>query len=298
MYQVSFDYRVIARAANAKFYVLARRAGSGAGSAGWKDWAGGAGETGHIETAFTTRDADDILILGIQNKGALAINNLTITSTPAPRPPDLPAPKRIWKSPGGMAYYVDSVGGADTNDGHSARRAWRSLDRVNAGVFGPGDHILLKAGSRWAGFLSPGGSGAAGKPITVSRYGNGMKPAIDAGGKSLATVYLFNGEYWDISGLDIANRAPVRVPGLAGVQVRLENFGVAHDIRLRGLDVHDVFGSNVKRRGRGQRGSRAAAAARGSRLATTVWSSRTAGWHAPTATASRWGRTIPARNGL
>lgn len=250
-YQVSFDYRVIARALNAKFYVLARRAGGGAGSAGWKDWAGEAGETGHVETAFTTREADDILILGIQNKGALAINNLTLTATPVPRPPDLPAPKRTWKSPGGTAYYVDSAGGSDTSDGHGARHAWRSLDRVNAGVFGPGDRILLRAGSRWPGFLSPGGSGAAGRPVVVTSYGSGPKPAIDAGGKALATVYLFNSEYWDISGLDIANRAPARVPRLAGVQVSLDDFGVAHDIRLRDLDVHDVFGSNVKDEGGG-----------------------------------------------
>ncbi len=250
-YRVSFDYRVIARAPNAKFYVLARRAGGGTGSAGWTDWVGEPGATGHIQTAFTTRDADDILIIGIQNKGALAINNLTLTSMPVPRPPNLPAPKRTWKSPGGTAYYVDSAGGSDAGDGHSARRAWRSLNRVNAGVFGPGDRILMRAGSRWAGFLSPGGSGAAGRPITVSSYGNGSKPALDAGGKFLATVYLYNGEHWDISGLDIANRAPARVPNLAGVQVRLENFGVAHDIRLAGLDVHDVFGSNVKDEGGG-----------------------------------------------
>ena len=250
-YTVSFDYRVIARAPNAKFYVLARRAGSAAGSAGWKDWTGEAGAAGHVETTFTTRDADDVLIIGIQNKGALAINNLTITTVPTLRPPDLPAPKRIWKSLGGTAYYVDSARGKDADTGRSRARPWRTLDRVNAGVFGPGDRILLRAGSRWAGFLSPGGKGASGRPITVSSYGKGPKPAIDAGGKFLATAYLFNDEYWDVLNLDIANRAPVRVPNLAGVQVRLENFGVAHGIRLAGLTIHDVFGSNVKDTGGG-----------------------------------------------
>ena len=250
-YTISFDYRVLARAANAKFYVLARRSGSNVGSAGWKEWNGEAGESGHIATTFTTSNADDILIIGIQNKGALAINNLTITMAPALRPPDLPAPARTWKSPGGMAYYVDSVRGNDANTGRDARRAWRSLARVNSGLFGPGDCILLRAGSHWAGFLAPGGSGAAGRPVIVTRYGPGPKPAVDARGKSLATVSLFNGEYWDISNLDIANRAPARIPRLAGVQVRLENFGVAHGIRLHGLDIHDVLGSNVKDAGGG-----------------------------------------------
>lgn len=251
VYTVSFDYRIIARAPNAKFYVLARRAGSSSAGMGWKEWAGETGETGHVETAFTTRDPDNILIIGIQNKGALAINNLTLASAPAPRPPDLPAPKRTWKSPGSTAYYVDSGGGNDASDGHSARRAWRTLDRVNAGVFGPGDHILLKSGSRWIGFLSPGGSGAAGSPITISRYGSGSKPAIDVQGKFLATVYLFNGEYWDVSDLDIQNLAPQRIPSLAGVQVRLTDFGTAHGIRLHHLDVHNVSGSNVKDDGGG-----------------------------------------------
>ncbi len=251
-YKVSFDYRVIARAPNAKFYALFRRAGSSSGSAGWTEWQGEAGATGHVETAFNTRDsADSILIVGIQNTGALAINNLTITATPVARPPDLPAPKRTWKSPGGTSYFVDSAGGSDAGDGRSARHAWRSLGRVNAGVFGPGDRILLKSGSRWTGFLSPGGSGAAGKPITISSYGKGPKPAVDARGKALATLYLSNGEYWDVSGLDIANHAPARIPSLAGVQVRLENFGVAHGIYLHSLDIHDVFGSNVKDDGGG-----------------------------------------------
>ena len=126
-YRVSFDYRVLARAADAKFYVLARRVGSTAGGAGWKEWAGEAGDTGHVETTFTSSGADDILIIGIQNKGALAINNLTLTATPVPQPPSLPAPARTWKSPGGTAYYVDSARGNDTDTGRSAAHPWRSL---------------------------------------------------------------------------------------------------------------------------------------------------------------------------
>jgi hypothetical protein len=250
--KVAFDYTVIAREPKANFYVLARQLGSAAGSLGWTQWQGAPGQSGHIETTFKTRSEDnDILILGIQNKGALTVSHLTITTSPIPRPPDPPAPKRTWKSLGQTAYYVDSASGNDAHDGRSPQTAWRSLDRVNAGVFGPGDHILLKAGSRWKGFLSPGGSGAAGKPIVITRYGQGPKPAIDAAGKWLATVYLYNGEYWDITNLDVANRAPTPVPKLAGVLVRLINFGVAHRITLRHLDIHDVFGSNVKDEGGG-----------------------------------------------
>ena len=122
---------------------------------------------------------------------------------------------------------------------------------MNSGEFAANDRILSKPGSHWTGFLAPGGSGTAGKPIRITSYGSGPKPSLDAGGKWLATVYLHNGEYWDIGGLDIANRAPARVPHLAGVQVQEDNFGVAHDIRLHDLDIHDVMGSNVKSEGGG-----------------------------------------------
>ena len=81
-YTLSFDYRVLARAADAKFYVLARRPDSTTGGEGWQDWSGEPGQTGHIATAFTPHEAGDILILGIQNKGALAINTITLTASP------------------------------------------------------------------------------------------------------------------------------------------------------------------------------------------------------------------------
>ena len=250
--KVAFDYKVLARTPNANFYVLARHPGATTKGMGWTQWQGNPGDTGHIETTFQTRaEAEAILILGIQNKGALTISRLQITTVPSPRPPDLPEPKRTWTSLGHTDYYVDSDGGSDSADGRSAKTAWRSLDKVNAGVFAPGDRIRLKFDSHWTGFLAPGGSGAAGAPIVVSSYGGNAKPRLDAEGKWLATVYLHNGEYWDIDNLDIANRAPVRQPKLAGVQVRETDFGAAHGIRLRHLDVHDVYGSNVKDEGGG-----------------------------------------------
>jgi len=253
-YKVSFGYKVIARDYNARFYALFRRAGGGGKDAGWTEWEDKPGQSGHVEMIFAAQGVDDgILIIGIQHKGAMAINNIAITTDPAHRPviADLPAPRRTWYSPGNTSYYADANGGADAADGRSPKRAWRSLNRINVGVFGPGDHIYLKAGSQWSGFLAPGGSGAAGNPITVGSYGAGPKPAIDAAGKFLATVYLKNGEYWDIGALNIANRAPARIAHLTGVQVEEENFGTAHAIRLHDLDVHDVMGSNVKSDGGG-----------------------------------------------
>lgn len=168
-----------------------------------------------------------------------------------PASPTWPNPGRTWASPGWTTYYVDSVRGSDANDGRSANRAWRTLDRVNTGTFAPGDRILLRAGSSWEGFLAPGGSGSAKAPIIIDRYGKGAKPRIDARGRHLATLYLRNGEHWDVRNLDIANRDPNRTPALCGVKVEVQDFGTAHGIRLSHLSVHDVTGCLEKDRGGG-----------------------------------------------
>jgi hypothetical protein len=204
--------------------------------------------------SYAVRNATDyFLIIGIQHQGALALDHIVIRATPAVPLPDirLPVPKRTWISPGHATYYLDSAHGNDSADGMSASRAWRSLAKVNSGTFAPGDRILLRSGSSWSGYLAPGGSGKAGTPIILGRYGEGAKPRIDAEGRFLATLWLHNVEYWEVSDLDIVNRGKVRQPNLAGVQVSLQDFGTAHSIHLRNLDVHDVTGSLVKEEGGG-----------------------------------------------
>ena len=253
-YKIAFDYKILERSPSTRFYVLMRPITALGTSQVWGDWSADAGKSGHAEILFAPRSTgDSILILGIQHRGMASINNITITTDPAERllTADLPQPIRTWTSPGGASYYADSQSGSDTNDGRSPQHAWRRLSRINSGVFGPGDRILLRAGGHWNGFLSPGGSGAAGKPIIVGRYGPGPKPALDAAGAFRAAVFLHNSEYWDIGNLDIANRAPGRISGLAGVQISLEEFGTAHGLRLHNLTIRDVFGSNVKSEGGG-----------------------------------------------
>ena len=253
-YKVSFDYKVLARDTTARFYSLFRKVDGGDKGVGWTEWADGPGKTGHIEMAFAAQGVENrILIIGIQHKGALSIANIQITAVPSQRlvVVSLPPLRRTWKSPGNTTYYADSVQGSDAADGRTPKHAWRSLDKINSGEFAPGDHILLKSGSRWVGFLTPGGSGAIGKPVSVSSYEPGPLPAIDAAGKALATVYWKNTEYWDIGKLDIANRAPAPVAHLAGVLLEGYEFGPMHGFRLHDLNIHDVHGSNVKDDGGG-----------------------------------------------
>jgi len=56
------------------------------------------------------------------------------------------------QSPG--AYYVDASNGSDENSGRSEVKAWRTLKKVNAHPFIPGDTILLKGEETFPGGIS------------------------------------------------------------------------------------------------------------------------------------------------
>ncbi|HEV2350596.1 MAG TPA: right-handed parallel beta-helix repeat-containing protein [Terriglobia bacterium] len=146
-------------------------------------------------------------------------------------------------------YYVDSVQGNDGNAGTAPGAAWKSLEKVNATTFLPGDRILLKSGSMWKGQLWPKGSGAEGKPITVDMYGGGVRPVIQGAGLAEDAVLLKNQEYWEIQNLEITNTGNTAATR-RGVHVAVENFGEAHHIYIRSLVIHDVNGSDkVKQNG-------------------------------------------------
>ena len=157
-------------------------------------------------------------------------------------------------SHGNTTYYVDSQQGDDANLGTSPSKAWRTLDRVNAMTFAPGDQILFRAGTRYTGQLRLQGSGKEGAPIVVAAFGEGPRPRIDRGpGAHGETVLLRNVEYWEVNDLEITCTGSWHGGIMAirptGVAVRLHDFGTAHHIQLKNLYVHDVNGSNVKEEG-------------------------------------------------
>lgn len=254
-YKVSFDYKILAANPAAKYYALFRRTGANSWvSDQFTYFSGTPGETRHAALSFYPNDAADFyLIIGIQNQGAIAINNLVVQTDPDNTPPDisLPRPTRTWNAPPRTTYYLDSAAGSDSNDGTTPAHAWKTLERVNSGTFAAGDKILLRSGCRWTGVLCPGGSGTAGAPIVIDRYGAGPKPEIDGNETALATIYLHNVEYIEMRDLAVTNSGHIPVPKLAGVQVHLDNFGTAHHILLAGLDIHNISGSDDKSLGGG-----------------------------------------------
>lgn len=80
-------------------------------------------------------------------------------------------------------YYVDSVGGVDTNSGTSTAAPWKSLTKVNGHVFVAGDTVLFKCGGTWdrslGAPLNITVSGTSGNPITWSSYGTGGNPLFN-----------------------------------------------------------------------------------------------------------------------
>ncbi|MCM3748841.1 right-handed parallel beta-helix repeat-containing protein [Paenibacillus pasadenensis] len=149
----------------------------------------------------------------------------------------------------GTTYYVDSSGGNDANDGLSPGSAWQHLSKVNGTTFAPGDTILLKSGSSWTEQLYPKGSGTAGNPIKINRYGTGAKPIINFNIASLfanggefnsnGAVFLKNQEYWELSNLDVTNNLG------NGVSILNFNGGSLNYIRLNNLNVHDTAKNGI-----------------------------------------------------
>ncbi len=72
-------------------------------------------------------------------------------------------------------YYVSPTG-SDAHEGHGPGAAWRTVAKVNAATFAPGDQILFARGGQWRESLRASSSGASEKPIVYAAYGAGAKP--------------------------------------------------------------------------------------------------------------------------
>ena len=169
-------------------------------------------------------------------------------------------------------YYIDSVLGADTNNGTSISTPWKNLSKINSLTFSAGDRINLKCGSVWnSQQLKFSGSGTASLPIIINQYDTGAKPIINGAGITTVdqgVVYLYNQDYIEINNLEITNypvtTASTNDPnsiffiGLynsgaspnpnplgadrRGVMVALKDKGISNHIYLKNLDVHHVKG--------------------------------------------------------
>jgi hypothetical protein len=86
----------------------------------------------------------------------------------------------------GTDYYVNRDG-HNNYPGTSPLRAWRTLDRLTAHDFEPGDTVHLEAGAAFDGGirLDPGDAGAPGSPVTLTSYGTGRATIRTTSGSGL-----------------------------------------------------------------------------------------------------------------
>jgi parallel beta-helix repeat protein len=163
------------------------------------------------------------------------------------------------------AYYVSFSGGDDANAGTEAA-PWKTIARVNQEDFEAGDAILFKSGDTWSwdentmtgsDFLAPKGSSEAGKPITISSYGNGEKPKLEGRGLVNNVIRLNNQQYWEISRLEISNMVEgwtnpmsrtdtqgdlIHEKDLRGIYLTGDNGTVLNGFNMHDLYIHDVTG--------------------------------------------------------
>lgn len=180
---------------------------------------------------------------------ALLVGSLVPAAHAAASPDRAPvraaAAKPLWpgdtpNTTGGRDYFIDATLGRDNAAGTSPKTAWRTLAKANATTFAPGDRILLKAGEQWQDEqLWPKGSGSAGKPITISAYGDpsAERPYIATNGKVASpfnadgtknpatvgltgAIVLRNQQYWDINNVELSNDDDFATDITTGTYVR------------------------------------------------------------------------------
>jgi hypothetical protein len=138
-------------------------------------------------------------------------------------------------------YFVDPTSGSDSHSGLSQDKAWKSLSKVNATTFQPGDEILLKRGGRWQGTLHPLGSGTTEKPIRLGAYGDGARPFIDGGNGP--AVLIHNQDAWIIEGLEATNNKDSKADALkVWADRRRPHYRF---IRIRDCVAHGAGGSGI-----------------------------------------------------
>lgn len=139
----------------------------------------------------------------------------------------------------GRAFYVDSTGGNDSNTGRSETSPFRSLAKIeNAGLL-PGDTVYLKKGSTFRGRLELSRSGTVDRPITITSYGSGSSPTLDASNSEDRKGLSISASYLVIEDLSVINAAYAAFeldPGADNNTIQdtfVSNSGIAYHVRGR-----------------------------------------------------------------
>lgn len=170
---------------------------------------------------------------------------LVPTNTYTPTNTQVPT---ITPTPGAAGmYYVDSVAGADTNNGTSMSSPWKSIAAINSRKFNPGSIISFKRGSTFSGEMKLDDSGTAASPIVFTAYGSGTDPVFSNPGAYNRPLNV-TGDYIIIERIRVENTIDAGIyiqTGADNVTVRyveITNTGIG--VTMRGIN-DKVLHSNI-----------------------------------------------------
>jgi hypothetical protein len=143
----------------------------------------------------------------------------------------------------GTTTYID-CSRSTAGDG-SQTSPYNSLSQANAEAYSPGDTLAFASGSTCTGTLAPKGSGTGAAPITITRYGTGALPVINANGAADALT-LTNQDHWRISELKLTNPASSRARR-TGLRVSATDGRAHYGFDIGHLVVDRVAGQTDKR---------------------------------------------------
>lgn len=143
-------------------------------------------------------------------------------------------------------YHVDSQAGDDAHDGLRPESAWRTLDKVNAATFRPGDRVLFRAGRVWSGQLRVAAQGEAGRPIVFQAFGEGPRPRLETAGAFEDAILIRNAQHVVVRDFEATNRGEGDQPR-RGVNLVAENCGSLTNLVVSDLFIHDVNGTQRKK---------------------------------------------------
>ena len=133
-----------------------------------------------------------------------------------------------------VTYFVDNVYGDDALSGLSPGLAWKTIGRVNAGSFAPGDVVSFKRGTILPERLILPASGVAGAHFIINAYGFGANPIID--GEDARWCISGNGKsFVTIDGVDVKRSSN---PGIYFD-------GTYSNITIRNLSATDCAGHGI-----------------------------------------------------
>lgn len=126
----------------------------------------------------------------------------------------------------------------------SQAEPYNDLASVNALTFHPGDTLALAAGATCHGTLAPKGSGTAAAPVTVTPYGTGAAPVIDADGAENA-MHLTDQDHWTVKAIKLTDPAG-DLPQRQGLLIESTDGRTHSGFDIDGLIVDKVAGQTDK----------------------------------------------------